>query len=79
MEGMTIEELGYVPEMRQRLGLKEDDTKRDKEIEAMKPMERVRLVFGWYLGSGDWADTAKEYFESQGIYLTTNPEADGII
>ena len=79
MENMTIEEMGYVDVMRQRLGLKKDDTRKDKVIESMEPMERVRLIAGWYHGNGLWADTYKEYFESQGIYLTTNPAADGII
>lgn len=76
---MTIEELGYVEEMRQRLGLSEDDESRDKEIEAMDPLQRVRLIAGWYLGDGGWADTFREYCESQGLYLTTDPEANGVI
>ena len=79
MEKMTIEEMGYADVMRQRLGLKKDDTRKDRAIEEMEPMERVRLIAGWYHGDGMWADTCKEYFESQGIYLTTNPDADGII
>lgn len=79
MEKMTVEEMGYVDAMRQRLGIEKDDTSKDKSIEEMEPMERVRLIAGWYHGNGLWADTYKEYFESQGIYLTTNPDADGII
>ena len=71
--------MAYVEAMRQRLGLKKDDTSKDKSIEEMEPMERVRLIVGWYHGNRLWADTYKEYFESQGIYLTTNPDADGII
>jgi hypothetical protein len=65
----TIEELGYVEEMRQRLGLEADDTSRDRQIEEMEPMERVRLLAGWTLGDPDWADTFKDFFESQGLYL----------
>ena len=79
MEKMTVEEMGYVDAMRQRLRLEKDDASKDKVIESMEPMERVRLISGWYHGSGIWADTYKKYFESQGIYLTTNPGADGII
>ena len=75
----TINELDYVEEMRQRLGLKPDDTSKDEEIEKLSPFQRVRLIAGWYLGHPDWADTFKEYCESQGIYLTTDPEANGII
>ena len=79
MEKMTVEEMGYVENMRQRMGLEKDDTSQDKAIEAMEPFERVRLIAGWFHGNGLWADTYKEYFESQGIYLTTDPEASGII
>lgn len=76
---LTIEELGYVEEMRQRLGLDENDTSADVRLEKMHPMRRVRLLAGWYLGDPYWADTFKGYFESQGIYLTTNPDSDGVI
>ena len=79
MKKMAVEEMGYIDAMRQRLGLKQDDTSKDGDIEKMQPIERVRLIVGWYHGNGLWADTYKEYFESQGIYLTTNPDADGII
>lgn len=71
--------LFYIKEMRQRLGFDEDDTTPDSEIEKMSPMERVRLISGWFQGDGLWADTYKWYFESQGLYLTTNPKADGVI
>lgn len=30
------------------MGLAKDDTSLDKEIENMKPMERLRLIAGWY-------------------------------
>lgn len=76
---LTIDELGYVEEMRQRLGLDPDDTSRDKEIESMSPMDRIRLLAGWFHGDSDWAGEWKHYFESQGLYLTTNPEADGVL
>lgn len=79
MEKVTIDDLGYVEEMRRRLGLSKDDTSRDKEIEDMDPLDRVRLIAGWHLGDADWADIFKNYFESQGLYLTTDSEANGII
>lgn len=79
MEKISIDELGYVEEMRKRLGLDECDTSRDSEIEEMQPIDRVRLIAGWVLGSAEWADIFKEYFESQGLYLTTNYNADGVI
>ncbi len=74
----TIDELGYVEQMRQRLGLNFDDTSRDREIEDMDPFQRVQLIVGWLHGDPAWADEYKSYFESQGIYLTTDPEANGI-
>ncbi len=76
MSKLTIEELGYVEEMRQRLGLEKDDTSRDKEIEDMEPLKRVRLIAGWYLGDPNWADTFKDYFESQGLYLSDKPQEE---
>lgn len=76
---LKIEELGYVEEMRQRLGLDENDSCKDKYIESISPLERVRLIAGWYLGGGGWADTFVEYFKSQGLYLTEDPDANGII
>ena len=77
--GMKIEEMGYVSEMRQRLGIEKDDISRDADLLAMPPMGRVRLIAGWFHGDGRWADTYKSYFESQGIFLTTNPKADGVM
>ena len=76
---MELDDIGYIEDIRQRMGLEEDDKSRDVEILAMTPMERVRLIVGWNHGDGSWADTYKEYFESQGLYFTTNPEADGVI
>lgn len=73
---MNVEELGYVEEMRHRLGVASDDTTLDKKIEQMLPMDRVRLLAGWFLGDPRWADTFKDYFESQGLYLTTNPDVN---
>lgn len=76
---MKIDELGYVEEMRQRLGLEKDDQSADEEILSAKPLDRVSLIAGWYLGDPTWARSFKHYFESQGLYLTTDKEANGII
>ena len=76
---MTIDELGYVPEMRQRLGYEEDDPTPDRVIEDMTPMQRVRLIAGWFQGYGEWANIYRAYFESQGLYLTTNKDDPDII
>lgn len=73
-----MEQIPYIEEMRQRLGLDENDTSKDVFIEEMDPLERVRLIAGWYLGDGSWADTFMEYFQSQGIYLTTDQKAQRI-
>lgn len=75
----NIDDIWNMEAMRQRLGLEENDTSRDNEILNMSPMERVRLIAGWYHGSESWADTYVGYFESQGVYLTTDPGANGII
>jgi hypothetical protein len=42
-------------------------------------MERVGLIAGWFLGDNGWADTFKDYFESQGLYLTTNADDPNVI
>jgi hypothetical protein len=76
---LTIEDLGYVEEMRERLGLEPDDTSSDDEIVSMSPLKRVELLAGWHLGDPSWTETFKYWCESQGIYWTTNPDADGVI
>ena len=76
---MDISEIGYIDEIRQRLGLEKGDTSKDSLIEKMPPFERVRLICGWYHGDEEWADTFKEYLESQGLYITDNPHACGIL
>jgi hypothetical protein len=63
----------YLKEMRQRLGLAKDDSSHDGEIQVMDPMERVRLIAGWFLGDGQWADIFKDYFESQGFSVKEVP------
>lgn len=76
MSDSEIENIEYI---RGRLGLSTDDTSEDAKITAMKPMDRVRLIAGWKLGSDEWADQFKDWFEGQGLYLTTNADDPGII
>ena len=61
----------YIEILRMRLGLDENDTSRDAYINSLPPMRRVRMIAGWELGSEAWATQFEEYFESQGLYLTT--------
>jgi len=76
---MKIEDMIYVEEMRQRLGLDENDTSKDKYLEQMKPFDRVKLIIGWEFGDESWGDTFKEWCDSQGLYLTTNANDKEII
>jgi len=78
-EFMDIEDIGYVEELRQRLGLDENDTSRDEYILSLPSMRRVELLSGWYFGDEAWAGTFKEWCESQGIYWTSDPDASGVI
>lgn len=76
---LTIAGIGYVGAMRQRLGDSAEDTSVDAQILAMTPMERVGLICAWNHGDAVWARIYKEYFESQGLYLTTDPNANGVL
>lgn len=79
MTDLTVDDIVDIEAMRQRLGLKENDTIRDIKIVKMTPFERVKLLAGWYDGNSERAIIWKERFESQGLFLTTNPDADGVI
>lgn len=72
MPNVTIDDLGYVGELRQRLGLEEDDPSRDDYILSLTPMRRVRMLSGWTLGDETWAETFQDWCNSQGIYWTTD-------
>ena len=69
----------YIKEIRQRLELHENDTSEDQRIKRMAPFRRVQLIAGWRLGDDEWSDEFKGWCESQGLYLTTDPEANGVI
>jgi len=74
-----IEDLGYVAGMRQMLGVDATDASSDAEILARSPLERVQLITEWEFGDALWANIFKGYFESQGVYLTTDPNAHGVL
>lgn len=79
-EKLTIDDIGYIEAIRQRLGREPDCTEMDEEILQMTPIERVCYIAGWYHGYGqENVSQWKSYFESQGIYLTTNGDDPNII
>jgi hypothetical protein len=41
--------------LRERLGLEDDDTSRDSEINAREPMENLRELSAWEFGDSGWA------------------------
>ena len=55
--------LSVLSAVRQRLGVKEDDTSRDNTISKMSPREIVEIYSGWELGSEDWASTFISIYE----------------
>lgn len=60
----------YVEEIRQRLNLEDpNDTSKDFLIEKMTPFERVKKLAGWHLGDDGWADTFRDWCESNGLVL----------
>lgn len=71
---MTIEEIGYLEELRQALGIESDSTSKDEEIVKMAPMDRMRLLFQWEFGDPSWADTIVGWFESQGFSISHEDE-----
>lgn len=46
-----------ISKLRQRRDLDSRDGSQDADIEAMSPMEKLREVTTWELGSPSWADT----------------------
>ena len=77
---MKLDENRYLGEMRQRLGAEdENDTRFDGELLKLSPYNRVKLIVGWELGDANWTDTIKYWFESQGLYLTTDVNNKDII
>lgn len=60
----------YIEDMRQRLGLKPDDARRDDEIEKMTPEERLELICGWHLGYRGWSRTFLNWARDAGFKIT---------
>jgi hypothetical protein len=60
----------YIGDMRQRLGLKADDTKLDEEIEKMSPEARLALLCGWHFGDPGWASTFIEWAKDAGFKVS---------
>jgi len=68
----------YIAEMRHRLGLSATDSSKDFIIADMSAMERAELVFGWVLGHGNWAYTARKIFVELGVMVEhpSTPKVD---
>lgn len=60
-------ERAYIGDMRQRLGLDEDDSSRDEKIEEMTAEQRLGLIAGWNLGYSDWAGTILRWVRDAGF------------
>ena len=60
----------YIGDMRQRLGVKKNDASQDTRIEAMSPMQRLRLLCGWNLGHPSWASTIVEWVKDSGFEIS---------
>lgn len=56
----------YINDMRQRFGLEPADASRDAQIEAMVPIERLKLLCGWNLGDPHWATTILSWVQDAG-------------
>lgn len=67
----------YIKEMRQRLGLEENDTQRDAEIASMTPYARLRLLCGWFLGDPNWASSMLEWCNDAGFEVKPRERGDG--
>jgi len=61
--------LPYIQDMRQGLGLHQDNNSKDEKIAAMDPFQRTKLIAIRNLKDPDLADDFKSWFESQGIIL----------
>jgi hypothetical protein len=64
------EQRKYIGKMRQRLGLEPEDTSRDDYIDKMTPHERLRLICGWELGYGEWADSFIGWAKDAGFKIS---------
>ena len=56
--------------IRQRIGLNENYTGSDAEIDAMTPINKLRHLVGWELGDEEWADEILRMAEECGLQIT---------
>lgn len=53
--------------LRERLGLEENDTSRDDEINSRLPIDNLRELSAWEFGDPSWADWFAQRMESLGV------------
>lgn len=56
--------------LRQRNEVQADDHSHDAELSALPPLEKLRHVAAWELGSPDWADQFITWAKACGIQIT---------
>jgi hypothetical protein len=55
--------------LRQRHELDADDTSRDAELNALLPLQKLRHIAAWEIGSPDWADHFITWAKQCGITI----------
>lgn len=55
--------------LRQRSGFEASDMSDDARLEALSPMQKLRAVVAWELGSEEWADQFLTWAKECGIEL----------
>lgn len=55
--------------LRQRAGLAMTDATMDAELDALPPIEKLRMVCGWTLGDPSWADYFIDWASGCGIEI----------
>lgn len=53
--------------LRERLGLKEDDTSQDYLIASRRPIDNLRELSAWEFGDPSWADWFVQRIEALGV------------
>jgi hypothetical protein len=61
--------------LRQRRNLDETDMSQDRQILAMTPIEKLEELFGWELGTTDWANIALDWMRECGFQITSEQQA----
>lgn len=57
--------------IRQRLDLDETDASRDAEILALTPVEKLEALFGFELGTEEWAYTVCDWMRECGFTVSS--------